>query len=404
MNMYKQTLMVLLFVICGTSIFAQKKEPQLFSFSNNAGRCNINFNYVDDRIYIPATIEDSIECSLFLDSGIKNVSLDSSFFAKNKTKLHLAINPCPNYYTSLGGTYKFYQALFIWNKQEEEKKNLKIKIGNSVVFEKHPIISTQTIGSGIFPLYLFAKDQILNIHIKAGEMRLLDKIDNKSDSIYFEIDPYTSAPLVNIPIRVYTDDISYLITGTFLLDLGFRGDLILSDSILEKRLNEVPYQEYIYVSSAVGNTSSVKESYNISLDIDNIRAKNTTIVYANKLSPNITGIIGMGILKQINFALDYRKFFIHYHMEPPSIQNTPHIINKKGFGIYLTKKSSLLYVNKIRKGGKADLLGVKLLDKVIQIDNQRVTKENCDLLLGKLPFSKKVIVQKKDGKNITLQK
>ncbi|MCD8182530.1 MAG: hypothetical protein LUE99_04885 [Bacteroides sp.] len=132
--------------------------------------------------------------------------------------------------------------------------------------------------------------------------------------------------------------------------------------------------------------------------------KNATIVYAKKLSPNIIGIIGMGILKHINFAVDYNKCFFHYHMERPFIQNPPYVVNEKGVGVYLIKKSSLLYVGKIRKGGKADLLGVKLLDKVIQIDNQYVTEENCDALLGKLPFARKIVIQSKDGKNITLQK
>ena len=402
----QKIVVMFLFVIYGTSLFSQKENFQSFSFSNNAGCDNITFNYVNDRIYIPATIEDSIECLLFLDSGVKNVLLDSSFVARNKNKLGLFINTHPNYYTSIGGIYTFYQTLFVWSKNSERKQNQKIQIGNSVVFEEHPLVSNQRddVGSGIFPLLLLAKDQIVNINVKERKMALLDMIDNKSDSISFEIDPYSSAPIINISILLHGIDTLHLIKGNFLLDLGFRGDLVLSESVLEKQLNQVPYQEYVYTSSSVKNVSTVKESYNISLDINNIHAKNTTIVYTKTLSPNIIGIIGLGILKHINFAVDYRECFFHYHLDYPSIQNPPYIMDEKNFGVNLIKQSSLLYIGKIRKGGKADILDVKLLDKVIQIDDHYVTKENCDLLFSKLPLAKKLVIQQNNGKNITLQK
>lgn len=394
-------------VLYGTSVFSQKENSKHFSFSNNVESSNITFNYINDRIYIPVKIEDGIKCSLLLDSGVKNLLLDSSFVARNRTELGLLINPHPSYFTSLEGVRKFYPTLFVWSKDAGRKRNLKIQIGNSVVYEEHPNVSNQradVIGRGLFPLYLLAKDQIINIDIKKHKMILLDKIDNKSDSCHFEIDPYTSAPLINISIRVHTIDTSYIVKGNFLLDLGFRGDLILSESVLEKQLNKVPYNEFSYTSSLIENTSILKESHNISLDINNINTRNATIVYAKELSPNITGLIGMGFLKHINFAVDYRKRFFHYHIEHPFIQNQPDKVDEKGFGIYLIKKSAQLYVGKIRKGGKADLLGVKLLDKVIQVDDHYVTKENCDMLLGRLSLVKKVVVQNKNGGSITLQK
>lgn len=157
---YKQALLVFIVALYGISAFSQEKDSQNFSFSNNIVGNKIILNYVDDRIYIPANIEEGVKCSLFLDSEIKNVSLDSTFVARNKTKLGLIINPHPNYVTSLEGVGRFYQALFVWSKDEDRKRDLKIQIGNNVVSEEHPIVSNQNddkIGSGIFPLYLLAK-------------------------------------------------------------------------------------------------------------------------------------------------------------------------------------------------------------------------------------------------------
>lgn len=407
MTLYKQIILIFLFSIDGISAFSQKDNTQAFVFSNNV-KCNsVTLNYINDRIYIPVTIENGIECNLFLDSGINNVLLDSSFIARNRTKLNLAINSHNKYYyTSIDGNYRFYPTLFIWKKNAERKQSLKIQIGNSIVFEEHPIASGKrddAIASGIFPLHLLAKDRIANIDVEEKKITLLDKIDNKSDSIHFEMDPSTSAPSINTSIRIHANDTSYLLKGPFLLDLGFRGDLVLSESVLKNQLNKVPNQEFSYASATIGNVSTVKESYNISLDIDNIHTKNATIVYSKSLPPNIRGIIGMGILKHLNFAVDYHKHFFHYHMEYPFIQNAPRTVDEKSFGINLIKKSSLLYIGRIRKGGKADLLGVKVLDRVIKVEDQYVTKENCDQLLSKLPVSK-IIIQSKKGNIITLQK
>ena len=81
MTLYKQIILIFLFSIDGISAFSQKDNTQAFVFSNNV-KCNsVTLNYINDRIYIPVTIENGIECNLFLDSGINNVLLDSSFIA-----------------------------------------------------------------------------------------------------------------------------------------------------------------------------------------------------------------------------------------------------------------------------------------------------------------------------------
>lgn len=403
---YKQLFMMFCMLVYGTSAFSQTKKVQSFSFSKSEGYNRIPFNYINDRIYIPATIEDSVRCNLFLDSGSKTVLLDSTFVEKNKKQLSLFINPQPNNSTTPDGTRRFYQTLFVWEKGQEKKQNQKIQINNAVVFEEHPAVADyrgDAYGKGVLPLALLAKNKIVNIHIKEKKMALLDRLDNKSDSIHFEIEPYTSAPLIKTEILLHDADTSYLLKGSFLLDLGFRGDLMLSESILEKQLKGVPYYEFVYASSAIGNTSSVKESYNLSLKIDNIQAENIRITYVKKMPPNIIGVIGIIMLKHINFALDYRNCFFHYHMQEPFIQNKAHSINKKDFGIFFMKQSSLLYIGTVRKGGKADLSGVKPFDKIIQVNDDFVTIENCDSL-SRLSYVKKIVVQQKSGKKITLQK
>lgn len=334
---YKQLIMMFCMLVYGTSAFSQTENVQSFSFSKSEGYNRIPFNYINDRIYIPATIEDSVRCNLFLDSGSKNVLLDSTFVEKNKKQLSLFINPQPNNSTTPDGTRRFYQTLFVWKKDQEKKQNQKIQINNTVVFEEHPAVADyrgDAYGKGILPLALLAKNKIVNIHIKEKKMALLDRIDTKSDSIRFEIEPYTSAPLIKTEILLHDADTSYLLKGSFLLDLGFRGDLMLSESILEKQLKGVPYYEFVYASSAIGNTSSVKESYNLSLKIDNIQAENIRITYVKKMPSDIIGVIGIIMLKHINFALDYRNCFFYYHMQEPFIQNKAHFINEKDFGIF----------------------------------------------------------------------
>lgn len=67
------------------------------------------------------------------------------------------------------------------------------------------------------------------------------------------------------------------------------------------------------------------------------------------------------------------------------------------------KQSSLLYIGTVRKGGKADLSGVKPFDQIVQVNDDFVTIENCDSL-SRLSYVKKIVVQQKSGKKITLQK
>jgi hypothetical protein len=416
LNIKKYPLIVILgmFLI---ACFSSKDDDSnvSFSFTNSVAEKSFPIKYEYDRIYIPVILEDSVSCDLLLDSGTNNLSFDSTFIAENKDKLGMLIySESSGKVYSPEGLYKRYPIIFVWNVNAQRRRDsLKLQIGNSIFYHSHPDVYSKNIQTGIFPLHILTKEKIVNINVKEKYMMLLDSITNKADSISFTIDPSTSAPILKASVKIDTADTCYHINGNFLLDFGFRGAILFPESILKKELKNMPFIEFLSLSSTLQRVTSMKETINtsITLDLGNYTIQNTSIVFSSFLPPNITGIIGMAFLKHLNFAVDYRNLLFHYFVSDSNVVTNPFfdIYKKSYYGIRIQKNKenfghqNFLYINEILKNGKADSLGIQLKDPVIKVNEIEVNENNYEALFDSIPKSRSLSIQKKDDSIIKIE-
>jgi predicted aspartyl protease len=394
--------------------FSKKEDGSeaSFTFINNISEVSIPIKYEPNRIYIPVILEDSVFCDLLLDTGAKDIVFDSVFIAENKEKLGMLIYPhSPIRVYTPDGLKLHYQTIFVWkNNAPKRRDSLKLQIGNSIFFHTHPVVyNGKNRETGIFPMQILGKEKIVNINVEDKYIALLDTLNNKADSISFTVNPSTSAPMVKIPIIINTPDTCYRINGNFLLDLGFSGELLFPESILKKELMNIPYKEYHYLSSTVKGTSSMKETdqVSISLGLNNLTVHNALIAFSPSLPPDMTGIIGMGFLEHLNFAVDYKNLLFHYHIKDSVI--TKKIIDSNDkFGVFIRKQNvstdEFLYIEGLEKRGRADSLGITIGDHVIKVGDIEVNGANYEALYDSLPHIRKLTIKKTDGSIIQLDK
>ncbi|GHT49145.1 hypothetical protein AGMMS49982_01950 [Bacteroidia bacterium] len=397
----KKYYLIISFLLVLCSCTQRDNAPEVsFAFTNNISEELIPIKYEHNGIYFPVILEDSISCDLFLDSGTGELVFDAAFFAENKEILGMDINPFVLYpvYAPYGLKVK-YSTVF---DSSHKRDSLKLQIGSLLFYDAHPVVfGGKHDYIGIFPMRTLGKEKIVNVNVKEKYIALLDSITNKDDSISFTINPHTTAPIIKMSITINKMDTCYQINGNFLIDLGTRNALLFSESILETELRNIPYDEYIVLSSAIQGFSSEKKTYNstISFGMGNLSIQNAEITYSAFLPPNITGVVGMDFLEHFNFAVDYNSLLFHYHCLDSVIVKEPFLQNKSGYGLYISKSDANndIYIVGLLKNGKGDSLGIKLNDKVVKVDDIEVNSTNYEALYDSLANPKPMTIKRKDG-------
>lgn len=293
-----------------------------------------------------------------------------------------------------------------------EKAPLKIQIGN--FYFDIPECEIMDYGgrrNGILPAIQLGKKHIININMFQKYVALLASVENKSDSLSFVVDPYTSAPCIDDTIFINTNDSLIAIDGRFIIDIGMANGLTLSKASKTK-FPSLHCQDIIYRTTSKGKSiAKLEQTSPVIMNLKNI-SENININFSDKMPPGITGIIGTAFLERINFAIDYQKQQFHYDIIPESFfpyRSESNSVRKWG-AIFANVKTEVdgsisnnLQVVQLIKGRKADLLGVELGDQIIKVDDEIVKPNlNDSLLMEKVRNAEKVTIRKRDGMHIIL--
>lgn len=408
-------LYVYVFVICLILISCtNKKKEYSFSFSDNYKEAIIPARFDNGRVYMPVSIvknevisNNLEECtSYFLfDTGTSEMVIDSVLNENGCLSIKYDNSFFRRIHTPAGITYSYPSFI-------SERNPLKIQIGSSFFdISKCEIMDYAGRRNGILPAIQLGTKSIININFFQKYVALLSIIQNKSDSLSFVIDQYTSAPCIEDTIFVDTNDSLIAINGKFIMDIGMARGLALSEETKIK-FPSLYCQDVVYRTANKGNNIvKFQQTPTVNVHLKNISA-NVNIDFSRQMPPGITGVIGNAFLERINFAIDYQKLQLHYDVIPElyfpyrsesnSVKKWGVIIANIKMKVNDTMDYSLQVVQLI-KGHKADLAGVELNDQIVEIDGKKVgVNLNDSLLMKQVQNAKKITIQKSNGMSIIL--
>lgn len=406
---------VYVFVICLILISCtNKKKEYSFSFSDNYKEAIIPARFDNGRVYMPVSIvkneiisNNLEECtSYFLfDTGTSEMVIDSVLNENGCLSIKYDNSFFRRIHTPAGITYSYPSFI-------SERNPLKIQIGSSFFdISKCEIMDYAGRRNGILPAIQLGTKSIININFFQKYVALLSIIQNKSDSLSFVIDQYTSAPCIEDTIFVDTNDSLIAINGKFIMDIGMARGLALSEETKIK-FPSLYCQDVVYRTANKGNNIvKFQQTPTVNVHLKNISA-NVNIDFSRQMPPGITGVIGNAFLERINFAIDYQKLQLHYDVIPElyfpyrsesnSVKKWGVIIANIKMKVNDTMDYSLQVVQLI-KGHKADLAGVELNDLIVEIDGKKVgVNLNDSLLMKQVQNAKKITIQKSNGMSIIL--
>lgn len=406
---------VYVFVICLILISCtNKKKEYSFSFSDNYKEAITPARFDNGRVYMPVSIvkneiisNNLEECtSYFLfDTGTSEMVIDSVLNENGCLSIKYDNSFFRRIHTPAGITYSYPSFI-------SERNPLKIQIGSSFFdISKCEIMDYAGRRNGILPAIQLGTKSIININFFQKYVALLSIIQNKSDSLSFVIDQYTSAPCIEDTIFVDTNDSLIAINGKFIMDIGMARGLALSEETKIK-FPSLYCQDVVYRTANKGNNIvKFQQTPTVNVHLKNISA-NVNIDFSRQMPPGITGVIGNAFLERINFAIDYQKLQLHYDVIPElyfpyrsesnSVKKWGVIIANIKMKVNDTMDYSLQVVQLI-KGQKADLAGVELNDQIVEIDGKKVgVNLNDSLLMKQVRNAKKITIQKSNGMSIIL--
>jgi hypothetical protein len=195
--------------------------------------------------------------------------------------------------------------------------------------------------------------------------------------------------------------------GDFMFDSGYEGEVMVNKKIFTRLSGEYSPQKYLSTSrtSTKNDTTYVFDKMNI--EWNGIKISNCQIIYRPVANRNL---IGAGLAGRFNFVLacekKKNKIENNLYLQPRNnFQDFESIPYCSKFGFSIENLAEKWIVKKIEVGGLAEHTGLKVMDKVIRIDNGAFDLENnSNNLIMYLADKKQVTVQiEREGQIIDIK-
>ena len=346
----------------------------IIQYSCNDNKNEIYSYYENDRIVIKAVCNDSDTGHFIVDTGGGLISLDSSFYAdviKSKTvigKPNFSAGPGSKrikrvVYDSLSFRYK-----------SNTYENLKFSVFNfDDFFINHyeGIIGAE-----------FLKDKILLLDFENEVFNFIQRAAIKEyaglDSIPITLTK--GKPCIEASITLKD---SSKITGSFILDTGFSGFLMLWQHVAEAHIGESAYSNRLTIEGKNANISGdMKMHVFVAESLKNrlFEVKKTIIAYEEYENPVAVknpdtyqlGVIGNDLLSNYLIILDYpmRKMYFKPYKDIEQEE-----FYRAGFETGIYKNKGLL-VQALIHNSPADSAGIQIDDILLEANGIKATKAN----------------------------
>jgi hypothetical protein len=326
------------------------------------------------HIIIQAKINDSVEISLLLDTGVQGISFDSSFIAENKDRLGIKTKPTRGTILTPGGLTKITQCIVgsVKITAFSENKDFTGAIIN-------PNLKKSGIGvDAVFPAYLFFENKIVLINLENQYLRILSQDtlnDLKGNFVSFPLNgnPYS---YFTISSKICIDEVGnhpVNFNGELVIDIGATGLLYLfksHPSVNPFFPSDVKTHKITYLSSNLKDTILSEAIIANQLRLsDTWRFQNAKITLLHNfttIDSKQIGLLGNEFLKKFIVIIDYRSKKLY--LRPASQYFTP--CNNSNLGMKFRKEpgGKSYIVSTIYDQSPISIEGIHLGDKILSIN------------------------------------
>lgn len=169
----------------------------------------------------------------------------------------------------------------------------------------------------------------------------------------------------------------------FLFDLGYGGEIMVNKKIFTCLSNKFSSKKYLSARSTSPNSDTTYVFDGINVEWKNIKISNCQIVYRPVTNRNL---IGVELANRFNFVLAYNekknnKREDNIYLQPRNnFQNFESIPYCSKFGFDIGNLENRFFVKRIEIGGLADKAGIRIKDKIVNIDHGNFNLNDVDSL------------------------
>lgn len=379
---YIYGIVIIILVGCSSSptketIQEDNTPKKTFIYPKDAYKFQFNGKYV----IIKATINDSVEVSVLLDTGSQTALFDSTFTSLNKDKLGITFKKSNIPTITPGGVIKI-------NSQIVGELSISTLGMTKVVKGRFDIADLSKTGlnaDAIFPAYWFFENNIVLMNFEHQYFRILsqDTLDKiKEQYAVFPLKgnqvTYFTVPTT---VEIFTKNNEISLNGELVLDIGAPGFLYLQAGKRALRDNNSPVVPVILPQDLkVLKTTSLSwipkktiqrkiiNTSQISM-LDSLTFQNEEVnILDFRIAPQQIGFLGNEFFQKFQVIFDYRNSM--FYLKPNKEYSIQHIPYSLGLKLNRTSDSKLLYVNSLYDSSPAVEAGIQLGDTILKINNK----------------------------------
>lgn len=269
-------------------------------------------------------------------------------------------------------TFNFYRQVYFSKIYEIDK----VKIGNCAL--KGVLFNSVPKENGMYnALYrtvlgrTVIENMVWKFDIDKKEMILFppqnkEALKQETEGFAFIKDGINKLPLYN----ELTDSLHLL------LDLGSNYDIIIDKTTCEKLQKHYTPRRYINYRR-VGLTDTIAEFRGITMYCNEIAVPHCTLIYIPTLNKNVAG---QNFIGKINFVLVNHDLYVQQRTD--TVSNYDSSFSELGLNINIREEN--ICITSLEINGKAEKAGLKLGDKVISIEQGKVSIDNLSVQNGEL--------------------
>jgi PDZ domain len=375
----KYLLTILLFVIItGCSNHASKND---ISSANSSVKTvfilpkdAFPFQFDGRHIIVQAKMNDSVEISLLLDTGVQAPLFDSSFVAENKDRLDLKIKPYHGAMESPSGIFRISQKITGTIKLNAISENKDFS-GYLPIADR---IKSTLGADAVFPAYLLFENKIVLIDLKDQYFRILSQDTLNDLKRHFVSFPLKGSQysFFTISSKISTDkpaDHTVTLDGDLEIDIGAPGFLYLFKC--QKYVASV-FPPDIKTHKIKTLAFNMKDSvYSYAFVVDRLRLSDTWSFWNAKitlldqfvnLDPTQIGLLGNDFLSKFIVIIDYMNKQLYLRPGPEYFSPC----KNSNLGMKLSKDQGAMsyIVSSLYDQTPISIAGIQLGDKILSIN------------------------------------
>lgn len=335
----------------------------------------------DGHIYLPATIQDSVQGEFVFDTGASDLYLDSLFHARSLA------GSMPAGKGMIGGVGGKMQVVRILMKPFA----FTLPSGNYQSSNITPLLHLKEIlgrrADGIVGQNFF-KGKYIGIDYRDGNFNVTDSPDTTG---------YRRIPLQYRDGRLFIEGVvvsvaGKTIKGTFLLDTGNGGSADFTSHAAQKYgLPDANIEKSTYrnTSGGIGGEAHYVKCIAQEVDLDTFRLKNVSISYSQDKAGSLAsekydGLIGNQILNRFDVIIDLKD--MNLFLRPNADYGKP--FKNYGHDILYVDRTDIydgFVVTGMRIDGEAEKAGLKENDILVAIDSvplKKLSRKEVNKLLN----------------------